>query len=224
MTISAEFIEQIVQNVMRGMQSPATTPGDSALVVTDTGTLTISSRVVTEPVLIAAKAAGRAIALHPGAVITPSGRDFIRRNSVRLSSRISGADGTVTTGTLISVGTNSTADSAGSAAGWKTLTASTEFAAAAAAADNLSRGIVTCCGGEPSVVACLLNRNPAMRAAVITPATDLLTLMSLMRPQIVCVASSGWSFGELLKLLRALAVSSVAPAATWIELSDGGAR
>jgi hypothetical protein len=73
------------------------------------------------------------------------------------------------------------------------------------------------------VVACLLNRSAEIRAAVITKATNLLTLTTVMSPHVVCLDASGWSFGDILKLLRSLAVVSHAPA-TWNELPAGGMR
>jgi len=227
MTISAEFISQIVQNVMREMQSRMSTADVAAPIeltpVKDSDTLTIGTPVISEGTLLEAGAAGRTISLLPGAVMTPSGRDYIRRNNVRVSSQISKAIESATAGTFIAVGVNTNLRTAASAAGWTTLTAATEFAAAALAADNLRSGMVTCCGGEPSVVACLLNRNSAIRAAVVTRTTNLATLTSVMNPQVVCLESSGWSFGELRRLLRGLATTGTAPR-DWKEISAGGTR
>ena len=223
MTISAEFIDQIVQNVMREMQTRVPMPDAAAPVVTKQTitleTLQIGSRVVSENVLITANAAGRAISLSSGAVITPSGRDYIRKNGIRLTSEIGGKTVGSTGGTFIAIG-DSTTSSAASAAGWKTLTSKNEFDAAVLASEKLSSGMVTSFGGEPSVVACLLNRNPAVRAAVVTKATNLVTLISIMNPQIVCLDSTGWSFAELLRLLRGLSMSAAIPK-QWKELARG---
>ena len=181
--------------------------------------LQIGCRVVSENVLITANAAGRAISLSPGAVITPSGRDYIRKNAVRMASDVGGKNNGAVSGTFIVIGGSSTS-SAASAAGWKTVTATTEFEAATLASEKLTTGLVTSFGGEPSVVACLLNRNPAVRCAVVTRTTNLMTLSSVMNPQVVCLDSTGWSFAELLRLLRGLTLSSMVPK-HWKELTGG---
>lgn len=226
MHLSSETIDQIVRNVMRDMQSrkPATSfavPVTRQLTDDLTSVVRIDSKVITEEVLVKANAAGRAVALSPAAVMTPSARDFIRRNAVRLASRVHGS-AAATSRLVIGIGADSMAVSAAGAAGWRSLMTATEIEAATIAAQHEFPGIVIC-GGEPSVVACLLNRNPEMRAAVITRSTDLVTLTTVMNPQVVCLESSGWSFGELLRLLRSLATSTAAPA-SWNELSAGGVR
>jgi hypothetical protein len=228
MTISAEFIDQIVHNVMREMQTRKTSDAPTALMEPVTNrasadrTISISSRVLSEKVLVTANAAGRAISLQPGTVITPSGRDYIRKNGVRLTSEVGGTGSASLSGVFVAVGIHATT-SAASAAGWKALNATTEFEAADLASQHATTGIVACCGGEPSVVACLLNRNPAMRAAVITRATNLVTLATVLSPQVVCLDSSGWSFGDVLRLLRSLAIPPKTPA-HWKEISAGSKR
>lgn len=229
MTISAQYIDEIVRNVMRDMQTRVPTVDAAAPVVmkqaveVKTDTLPITGRVISENVLIAANAAGRAISLQSGAVITPSGREFIRKNNVRMTSQVGGKSTPSAAGTFIAVGPNTGIHAASVAAGWKTIAAVTEFDAASVAAENLGVGIITCCGGEPSVVACLLNRNPAVRAAVISRTTNLVTLITVMSPQVVCLDSSGWSFGDILRLLRSLAAPSSTPG-HWKEISGGSPR
>lgn len=227
MTIDASYIDQIVRNVMQEMKTrmpqadhaPAKPAAESVV----SPALPILSRVVSEDVLIAARAAGQTIALQPGAIITPSGRDFIRKNSVRLSSNLGTKAASSGSGLFIVVGTNPTVLAAATTAGWRTSSATAEAEAAKIAQSQLSTSLVTCCGGEPSVIACLLNRNPSVRAAVISKATNLLTLTAVMSPQVVCLDSSGWSFGEILKLLRSLSSQTALPN-TWSELSTGGIR
>lgn len=244
MTINAQFIDQIVKNVMREMQtrvstvdtaqsdvrqSPVTQVADSKGSATAAvAPMSLSARVISEDVLVAANAAGQTISLQPGAILTPSGRDFIRKNGIRLATQANLSERLVATGTFIAVGASTGAMTAASAAGWKTLTAATEFEAASLASAQMADGFVACCGGEPSIVACLLNRNPAIRAAVVTQATNLLTLTTVMSPQVVCLDSSGWSFGEILRLLRTFAGAEWKkdPAGSdphWKEIRAGGA-
>jgi hypothetical protein len=150
----------------------------------------------------------RTIVLQAGAIITPSGKDYIRKNGVTVAGSALNKPATVSTGSFIVVGNNATCQSAASTTGWKTLAVSNEHDAALAASQTLKNGITVTCGGESSIVACLLNRNPDVRAAVITKATNLLTLTTVMSPQVVCLDSSGWSFGDILKLLRSLSAAN----------------
>lgn len=219
MTIDAAYIDQIVQNVMREMKSRVTVPAVASAPMATSQTkpatateaptsLTIAARVVSEDILVAARAAGRTIVLQAGAIITPSGKDYIRKNGVTVAGSALNKPATVSTGSFIVVGNNATCQSAASTAGWKTAAVNNEHDAALAASQTLKNGITVTCGGEPSVVACLLNRNPDVRAAVITRATNLITLTTVMSPQVVCLDSSGWSFGDILKLLRSLSAAN----------------
>ncbi len=219
MNFDAAYIDQIVQNVMREMKSrvtvaavasvPMATSQTKAVTATEAPTsLTIAAKVVSEDILVAARAAGRTIVLQAGAIVTPSGKDYIRKNDITVAGSALNKPVTVSTGTFIVIGSNSTCQSAASATGWKTSAVSNEHDAALAASQSLKNGITVTCGGEPSVVACLLNRNPDVRAAVITKATNLLTLTTVMSPQVICLDSSGWSFGDILKLLRSLSAAN----------------
>ena len=219
MTIDAAYIDQIVQNVMREMKSRVTVPAVASAPMAASHTkpatateaptaLTIAAKVVSEDILIAARAAGRTIVLKAGAIITPSGKDYIRKNGVTVAGSALNKPATVSTGSFIVVGNNATCQSAASTAGWRTSSVSNEHDAALAASQSLKNGITVSCGGEPSVVACLLNRNPDVRAAVITKATNLITLTTVMSPQVICLDSSGWAFGDVLKLLRSLSAAN----------------
>lgn len=222
MTISSELISQIVRNVMREMETHTSPADPAALTTKDTDTFRIEGKVISEGVLAAAQAAGRTISLSPGAVLTPSGRDYIRRNAVRLCSRMAGTTAGGIPGTVILVETASLISSAAAATGWKIVTTSTDFDAASIAAEQQSPGVVVGCR-EPSVVACLLNRNPALRVAVVTRETCLETLRSVMNPGIVCLESKSWAFGELLRLFRTLTVPITQPT-VWTELTKGARR
>ena len=93
MTVDAAYIDQIVQNVMREMKSRVTVPAVASAPMATSQTkpatateastsLTIAAKVVSEDILVAARAAGRMIVLQAGAIITPSGKDYIRKNGV----------------------------------------------------------------------------------------------------------------------------------------------
>ncbi|MFM7834266.1 MAG: hypothetical protein ACKPJD_20905, partial [Planctomycetaceae bacterium] len=91
MKLTAEHVEEIVRSVLRELQpAPAAVPASPAVaaaasksvVVTD-GVITVNSLVVSEAVLSAAGVAGGTVSLLRGAVLTPSGRDYLRRHAVR---------------------------------------------------------------------------------------------------------------------------------------------
>ena len=144
MIIDAAYIDQIVQNVMREMKprvtvpaavsAPVTTSHAKPVTATEPSTaLTIAAKVVSEDILVAARAAGKTIVLQAGAIITPSGKDYIRKNGVTVAGSALNKPATVSTGSFIVVGNNATCQSAASATGWKTLAVSNELDAALAA-------------------------------------------------------------------------------------------
>jgi hypothetical protein len=149
MTIDATYIDQIVQNVMREMKSRTTVEAASAQVAKTNATrggalapLQIAARVVSEDILVAAKAAGRSIALQPGAIVTPSGRDFIRKHNVTIAGSSAARTTVSTTGNFIAVGAVPMCQSAASAAGWQVIAAGSEFEAADVARKTLKSGLV----------------------------------------------------------------------------------
>jgi hypothetical protein len=230
MTITVEFIDQIVRTVLREMQSrtvssqsaPNSTEHAQQSADGSAELLRIHEPVVTEAVLVHAGAADRAISLIPGAVLTPSGRDYVRKNNIRLSSSVSRASRSVSPSTkhvaevqglLIALPGSAIAVSSAAAAGWGSITVQNDSEAAAKAAELARVRSVVCFGGEASLVACLLNRNAAIRAAVIESSTDLTSLNQVMAPNVLCLNSLGWSFGSLLRLMR-----------TWNRNTSGGIR
>lgn len=229
MNIGPELIERIVRDVMRQMQPAVASMNAVVSESAQTAPLKIDSRVISEVVLKDAEAAGRRVELTPGAIITPSGRDFIRQYGVQVASR-TGTDqtasqvGAASGGRyVISIGSHRSVDAAAAAAGWSGIAATTEHEAAATALQKSRQGLVACCGGEPSVVACLLNRHAEIRAAVVSRTTNLTTIRSLMNPQVVCIDPTEWTVGELMRLLRGLSLKQGSPK-HWQELSAGGIR
>lgn len=229
MTFSSTQIEVITQSVLRELRSrgvaiaaehssdprPEVRPGADVL-ASGCG---LNEKVITEDTLAAAEAAGRTVHISPGAVITPSGHDYIRRHGVTVTS--SGkTNSPVADGTVIVMEDSPAALSAATTAGWQTDSAGCEFEAASKAKTHLS-GPVVCSVEEPSTTACLLNRSVDIRAAVITHTTDIRLLGSVMNPHVICLSPAGWSFAALLKLLRHLTAVDREVPAKWKELSGG---
>ena len=231
MNFSSEIIERIVQNVLRELSSRESTLSTDALRLplngrpdgSESDTVQISEKVITEETLTAAAAAGRIISIIPQAVITPSGRDYIRRHEVQVTSSLVKSDTATSRGMLLNVGGASSTESVAAAAGWQVADAANEHQTVGLAVFHADHGRVVCCGGEPSLVACLLNRNATIRAAVASRDTNLRLMQNLMQPQVICIESSGWSFWELLRLLNSLPpISSSEKPSAWSEVQSGG--
>ncbi|MCP4171751.1 MAG: hypothetical protein GY758_13365 [Fuerstiella sp.] len=226
MTFSSQQIEAITQSVLRelharGVVSAAAVAARNTSDDTSAAPVAVlQQKVITEDTLAAADAAGHSLAIPAGAVITPSGHDYIRRHAVSISSGLPSAS-TATTGTLISVGDCTAASSAAAAANWTIVAAGCEFEAAAEAEQVTERHPVACCSRQPSIAACLVNRDSSIRAAVVTQNTDMNLLFSAMNPQVICLDSNGWTFTELRRLFRRISAVSRATPAGWKELTGG---
>ena len=227
MTYTSQQIEAITQSVLRELNSRGVAVGGGRSLngkpqaatngarCDDASGLPLNEKVITEESLIAAAAAGRTISIPTGAIITPSGHDYIRRNGVTISNS-SSSKTAETTGTVIVVGECSAATSAAATAGWKAVKAGCERDAASKARKSTG-GPIVCCGGVASVTACLLNRDSGIRAAVVNTNSDIQNLTAAMQPNVLCLESA-WAFSQLLKLLRGFSDSNAAPA-EWKELS-----
>ncbi|MFM7057966.1 MAG: hypothetical protein ACKO2P_13685 [Planctomycetota bacterium] len=255
MALSTDRVEEIVRQVLQQLQAGRTAPSAAAAaaaapalrsassvpVVAPVTTsvpvpasgdavLRIADRAVTEAVLQAAGAAGRTVSLVRGAVLTPSGRDFVRRHNVRLSSFVAGmttaaataagAAVAVTPGILIVCGRETTARSAATALNWTIREVVDEFTAARTAQEVLPGRRVVCVGCEPAMAACVLNRNASVRAAVLERAHGMERLLERMQPHAVCLQSSGWSLLQLTRLLERLQRPVRQPAG-WVEVQSG---
>ena len=224
MTFSSQQIEAITQSVLRELHARGVVNAAARNTSVDTSAapvIVLQQKVITEDTLSAAGAAGHSLAIPVGAIITPSGHDYIRRHAVRISSGLpssSAAAAAATTGTLISVGDCSAAVSAAAAANWTIVTAGCEFEAAAASEKLTPGHPVACCSHQPSIAACLVNRDSSVRAAVVTQATDMDLLVSVMNPQVICLDSNGWTFTELRRLFQQMASTTNATPAGWHEL------
>lgn len=256
MALSADRVEEIVRQVLQELQAgrtarPATAAAPAVAIshpasagsqvsaasgtpavlsAPDDGVLRISDRAVTEAVLEAAGAAGRTISLVRGAVLTPSGRDYLRRHKVRLAGPLlmpspaaAAASPAATPGLLIVCGRESTARSAATVRNWTIREVVDEFAATRAALEVLPKRRVVCVGCEPNIVACVLNRNPDMRAAVLEQATGMERLLDRLQPHVVCLQTSGWSLLPLTRLLERLQRPIQQPAG-WLEVQTGAVR
>lgn len=217
MTFTSDFVDEIVRNVMQELHIP-TSSSNATAELTSAGAV-VHSRVITEDLLAGMDPADRHIRITPGAVITPSGRDYIRRHGLTVQSTTAvGTAGASTAGRVWIVGEAASVTSAAQSAGWEVAQVAGNFDAANQAAQEGLDVRNVCCSSQPSIVACLLNRNTTRRSAVITESTCLTELCTEMNPDTVCLSPVGWSVTGLRRLLQRLSTAAQRPAA-WKELT-----
>lgn len=240
MIFTTAQIEAITQDVLRELQSrgvaiaPApkdarngsstpqlvsTTSADSdgASSNGSTGTVSLNQSVITEDLLAAADVAGRTIAIPRSAVLTPSGRDYIRRHKIRISTSGRESAASQRTLSLVLVGRCSAAESAANSTKCAIVKAGCDPDAAFQSRKLVPNPVVTC-SRQPAVVACLLNRDSAVRAAVVDASVSISELQATMNPQVVCVSPDGWSFADFRRLFRQLASTDSEAPTAWKEL------
>ncbi len=179
----------------------------------------VDSRVITEDLLAGLDPAERHIRITPGAVITPSGRDYIRRHGLTVQSSTTHAiSGAVGSGRVWIVGEAASMTSAAQSAGWEAAQVTGNFDAANQVAQAGTDVRNVCCSSQPSIIACLLNRNTNRRSAVITESTCLTELCTEMNPDTVCLSPVGWSVTGLRRVLMRLSEAAQRPTA-WRELT-----
>ncbi|MEY3458607.1 MAG: hypothetical protein RL215_1764 [Planctomycetota bacterium] len=242
MALSADKLEEVVRQVLQELRASQgalaavsavrteSRPSDGSAYDSgsDSGSadvLRISERAVTELVLATAGAAGRTVSLDRGAVLTPSARDYIRRHGVRVASHIGGAGSSLVasvSGVVVIVGRESTVRLAASAVGWTVREVADEFLAVSAVREHLPGRRVLCVCADASIPACLLNRDPGLRAAVLAKSGGMERLLERMQPQVVCLQPAGWSYMELQRLLVLMQRPLQQPGG-WVEQQLGGA-
>ena len=219
MNFNTRQIEEITQSVLRELTARGVSI-DSAPSSEQAAGSRLDARVITEDVLAAADTSCGMITIDANAVITPSGRDFIRKHEL-IVSNVGRSRSQSQTGTVISIGSSVAFESAAISAGWKVETTNCEFGAARKSQAVVQSQPVVCCGGEPSMIACMLNRKTCIRAAVVTSSTELDRLIQIMKPQIACVGSKGWSFVEARQLLKLMQMVGSSSPNDWKEISGG---
>jgi len=231
MKLTAEHVEEIVRSVLRELQPapaavsalPAVTAAAAAGVAAG-GVTAVHGLVISEAVLSAAGVAGGTVSLQRGAVLTPSGRDYLRRHGVRVASQLPGVAARVSGGLVIQCLRSAVVESAAGAAGWGVETVSSEDAAISRVLQLHGEQPLVCVSSDPAVVVCLLNRRVDVRAAAVSGASDLQRLTERLRPTVVCLDGAGWSWTQLLRMLRMQSSVVRSAPAGWREVEQGAGR
>lgn len=205
---------------MQALQHGASTDGRPRLTaVTKTSpiqsSIEVHGRIITEDILVAAKAEGQSIRIASGAVITPTARDYISQNSIEVSNS-KFAEPAALKGVAILSASSTTLHAALRSAEWPVVTSPSDFEAATEVATT-ENTMMLCGVQQPSLAACLLNRSQRFRAAVVHPSDNFTTLQTTMAPNVICLNPAGWSIAGLMSLLKELSVGSKQPT-LWKEI------
>lgn len=219
MTAESDLIEQIVANVLAELQPPPASPVRAPSPPTIVSPVVKSSPLVIDldvPVVTANLLAERlrgsqAVRIGRRSVITPSARDWLA------SKKISWTRGTGNASTepsatarwqlVLTTVTPAITTLRPTLTGWKSELLGTPKEAA----DHSLRvictgeadGVLGLCGSAETV-ACLANRNPKIRAAVLNTALELPALVEHLGPNLLVINPRGKSFVELRNLVRAV--------------------
>lgn len=205
MNFSSEQVDQITKHVLRelmsrGLVANRTNAPEAGMPATDVGLIT---GVVTHDALQLANATGT-IRLATDAIVTPSGHEYIRKHGLHVQRATEATS--VTSSSVIGQIVWSVPAAAFTAASrrlnWKDTEVGDDASAIEGVQSDFQRHV--CCVEYPSLVACELNRNPKMRAAVVTTQTNIDGLMAAMKPNVICLNPSGWPFQMARRILLAL--------------------
>lgn len=237
MNFTREQVESITQRVIQQLRqngiavggsksrtdrtrSPQTAQPIPQSIAAANAAIIIRADIVTEDVLLAANVAGKVIAVASSTIITPSGRDFIRRNRITVSTGSLMGQAPMS-GIAIVSADSVTLQAALKSSGWSVVKATTDFHAATEAARD-ANSMLLCSVQLPSAAACLLNRSSVFRAAVIHPSDDLASLTTHMAPNVICLNPKGWSIAGLMSLLKEVSTKPSQPL-RWKEVHDTSA-
>jgi hypothetical protein len=210
------LIEQIVAEVMRRLMLTApSAPASSE--TNNRQTTQLADSVITADVL-AEKAAGRSnVFVGERAIVTPSARDWLRRNKVELIHGVTAATASVEMKSDKLVITHSASQAIDrvledaarqSNGGWNRKNVESADEAAKKAVGELRREssrVIVVVTSEPEVAACLANRNEKVKAAVVADAAAVVRIKSGLDGNVFVIDPAGRSFFELRNLLKRVA-------------------
>lgn len=176
-----------------------------------TGGLELTETVITED-LLSEKAAGASeIRIPPAAVITPSGRDWLRKKGVlwERSDRTPGGNQSAAWRLIVATPTDA-ADKLNEEVtrwGWTVDCVSGAEEAAVCGVTSLSEGTtgVVVLTSEPERVACRANRHQHVRAASVTAVADMTRVRQQLGANFVTLSPGQRGFFELRNMMKTLA-------------------
>ncbi len=222
-----QLVNQVVAAVMARLSGDAATPASNGTApVAPTRTVCrLTDSVITGDLLAEHADGVEIVQIAPQAILTPTARDHIRQNGLQItrqSTASANSGGSANSRSavfrVVATGHWPTVDSlmaklpqVGGAA-WQTAIEADQQKLAGCLAGALSGGEITAAiilSQEAAAVACRLNRNDSVRAAVVGTAGEITALRSELSPNVYCIRPNGRTGIELSGLLRTIASGGV---------------
>lgn len=213
------LVEHIVRDVLRQYQSqaPAVRSAEGGGRKTEDGNvLRLEAHVVTHEILEAKLNGAKRIVVGKRTVLTPSAREFIKKNGVTCDRDGQGTTKTVARWKLIvssgGKAVESVANELQRSSTFERQIAGTASEAAETAVSIICRGEadgVVAVSNQPETIACRANRSTKVRAAVTANVQRLSEIQQSLGANLYCVDPTARSYFELRNLLRAIAATGV---------------
>ncbi len=234
MNFDAVTIERMVREVLDQVQRPGnlrTTPASTnntlltvptaptpAPIAGATQAVVIAERIVTADVLKDQTQPGSKVLIAKQAILTPSALDYVRNYRLTLERSDTSATGNSTAAVRWKIVLSSVAEHTVRAIDavcqhrnyLQREFSGTGSEAVSAAVSAISRaevaGVIVVTAA-PHVVACRVNRNLAIRAAVVTDLASWQSVQPQLRPNVVCISPQGRGFMELQNVINKVLTS-----------------
>lgn len=216
-TADNDLIEQIVANVLAELQPQPTVraevvfPTVAKLSKIESTSVDFDQPVITADLLAERVRSGQIVRISQRSILTPSARDWLAQRKINWSrtnsATVTHSGETAKWQMVITSVTPAVSTLRTTLTSWKSELLGTPTEAADMAVRSIcageADGVLGLCGAAETV-ACLANRNPKLRAAVLHSAVDLSELVAQFDPNFVVVNPKGKSFVELRNLVRAV--------------------
>jgi len=206
----ADLVQRVVAEVVRRLATDTAARSESKAVPQG---LILTDAVVTEAVLSERAKGQRLISVGAKSIVTPSARDWLRRNQVELrqiplSSKLPRA--TVTRTVIVQSGGSVTEQvcrelAKSDSSIWACQNVGCSEAAAKASIKEISESksqAVIVLSNEADSVACFANRNDQVRAAVVATIGDIERVKASLKPNVFVMPVGSKGAFELLRLIR----------------------
>ncbi len=214
MSIDTRLIDEIVAGVLRQLGAPVAASNNPPSLPADSSDQTLvdlQHKVITGDLLDANAAGAKHVRLAAGAVITPTGRDWLRKRRVAWETAKT-QQGVKTHGwRLLVVSTTPAIDQLSEqivTEGWNRQLAGDADEAADGSVSTLCRGEangVVVISHAPERVACRANRNAQVRGAAVRSVSDVQRVRADLNANLFAISPEGKSYFELRTLLRTIA-------------------
>lgn len=217
-TADNDLVEQIVANVLAELRPQPTVRAESVSLAPPSPPPKVESTsaifdqpVITAELLNEYVRGGQVVRIGPRSILTPSARDWLSQRKIdwsRINSATVANPGTAARWQLVITSvTPAVSTLRPTLSAWKSELLGTPEEAADLAVRSIctgdADGVLGFCNSA-ATVACLANRNPRVRAAVLHSTEELSELTARLDPNLLVVNPQRKSFVELRNLVRAV--------------------